>query len=222
MKILIVEDNKDILDFLKSSFMEEGFVVETASDGEKGSMLARERHFDLVILDLGLPKKNGLEVCREIRSAKKTVPILVLSIRAEIPDKVSLLNSGADDFMVKPFELEELVARVRALMRRPRDIVSERLSYGDLVIDSTHQTVVRGGREVLLTRKEFLLLEFFMRNGGKMVTRGMITEKIWDQRGDVLSSSIETHVLNLRRKLNAGNKKNLIVTLQSRGYKLVY
>jgi DNA-binding response OmpR family regulator len=222
MKVLIVEDNKEVAEYLKSRLTEEGFVVEVVFDGEKGSELARTKFFDLVVLDLGLPKKNGLVVLKEIRESKRVTPVLILSVRSEIPDRVSLLNSGADDFMVKPFSFEELMARVRALMRRPPVILSESLTYGDVVIDSTAQSVVRGGREIALTRKEFLLLEFFVRNAGKLVSRGMITEQLWEQKGGEFSNSIETHILNLRRKLNAGNKKNLIVTIPARGYKLVY
>jgi DNA-binding response OmpR family regulator len=156
MKVLIVEDNKEVAEYLKSRLTEEGFVVEVVFDGEKGSELARTKFFDLVVLDLGLPKKNGLVVLKEIRESKRVTPVLILSVRSEIPDRVSLLNSGADDFMVKPFSFEELMARVRALMRRPPVILSESLTYGDVVIDSTAQSVVRGGREIALTRKEFL------------------------------------------------------------------
>lgn len=221
MRILIIEDEQKIIDFLKPSLEAECFIVDAALDGEQGSFLARTNEYDIIILDLMLPKKDGIEVCKEIRAKEKTVPIIVLSVKSETASKVELLNAGADDYLIKPFSLEELLARMRALLRRPKQIESEVLQIDDLFLDTKKHQVKRGGKEVYLTRKEFILLEYLMKNQGIVLSRGMIMEHVWDMNADPFSNTIESHILSLRRKVdNVKEEKKLIHTVPGRGYKI--
>ncbi len=220
MRILIVEDEKDIRDFVAKSLRAESFAVDTAPDGEKGSFLARTNDYDLVILDNIMPKKSGLQVCQEIRADGKTVPILILSVKSETNTKVDLLNAGADDYLTKPFSLDELLARVRALLRRPKQIENEVLKIDDLVVDVNRQTVQRAGQDIYLTRKEFALLVYLLKNQGLVLSRGMIMEHVWDMTADPFSNTIESHILSLRRKIDSQGKKKLIHTVPGRGYKI--
>ena len=220
MRILIVEDEKEILDFLKSSLEAENFVVDITEDGEKGSFLARTNNYDLILLDNALPSKNGKQICKEIRDDGLTVPILMLSIISEVDMKVSLLNVGVDDYMTKPFSFKELLARVNALLRRPHKIEKEVYRIDDLVLDIGKGSVIRGEEKIHLTRKEFFLLEYLLKNKGKLMTRGMIMEHVWDMNADPFSNTIESHVTNLRKKIGGKNKKELIYTMSGRGYKI--
>lgn len=220
MRILLVEDSKEIINFLKPSLEAEHFAVDVAEDGEKGSFLGRTNDYDLIILDIILPKKSGLEVCREIREKGKTAPIIVLSVKSETVTKVELLNAGADDYLIKPFSLEELLARIRALLRRPKQIKGDILEIDDLILDTKRCSVKRGKKEIHLTRKEFMLLEYLLRNMGIVLSRGMIMEHVWDMNVDPFSNTIESHILSLRRKMDFPGKKKLIHTVSGRGYKL--
>ncbi len=220
MRILLVEDEKDIVQFLKPSLESECFVVDVATDGEQGSFLGPTNNYDLIILDNMLPKKNGREVCTEIREAGKTTPILVLSVVEETDQKVGLLNAGADDYMTKPFSLGELLARMHALLRRPKKIESQILQIADLTLDTRKHLVKRGGKEIYLTRKEFIFLEYLMKNPGVVLSRGMIMEHVWDMNADPFSNTIESHVLTLRKKIDTKGKKKLIRTVPGRGYKI--
>jgi two-component system, OmpR family, response regulator len=220
MRILIVEDDPEISNFLRSSLEAELFSVDIAADGEAGSYLARTNDYDLVILDYALPKKDGREVCSEIRQAAKSMPILMLTVRSELPDKVELLNMGVDDYLTKPFQFDELIARIRALLRRPKQIQSSILKVDDLEVDTTKFRVYRNGQEIQLTRKEFQLLEYLLKNQDNVVSRGMIMEHVWDRTGDLFSNTIETHILNLRKKIEIAGKKKLIHTVPGRGYRL--
>ena len=220
MRILLVEDSKEIINFLKPSLEAELFAVDVAEDGEKGSFLGRTNDYDLIILDIILPKKGGLEVCREIREKGKTAPIIVLSVKTETVTKIELLNAGADDYLIKPFSLEELLARIRALLRRPKQIEGDILELDDLTLDTKRCTVKRGKREAHLTRKEFMLLEYLLRNKGIVLSRGMIMEHVWDMNVDPFSNTIESHILSLRHKIDFSGKKKLIHTVSGRGYKL--
>ena len=220
MRILIVEDEKDILTFLKSSLESECYVVDTASDGEEGSFIARTNDYDLVLLDNMMPKKNGLKVCEEIRRDGKTVPILILSVKSETTTKVDLLNAGADDYLTKPFSLDELLARIKALLRRPKEMQDELFKVDDLMIDSNRHMVKRGDNEIHLARKEFMLLKYLMKNEGIVLSRSMIMEHVWDMTADPFSNTIESHILSLRRKIDFKDKKKLIHTISGRGYKL--
>lgn len=165
MRVLVVEDEKDIRSFLKTSLAAEHFAVDTAEDGEKGSYLARINDYDVIILDNVLPKKTGLEICKDIRRSGKAVPIIMLSVKYRTKTKVDLLNAGADDYLIKPFSLDELLARIRALLRRPKQIQSEVLQIDDLILDTKKQTVTRAGKEIELTRKEFLSFSILKKPG---------------------------------------------------------
>lgn len=221
MRILIIEDEKDIINFLKPSLEAECFVVDVAEDGEKGLFLAFTNDYDLIILDNTLPKKSGVEVCRDLRLHKKTLPIIVLSVLSEVNKKVELLNAGADDYLTKPFSLQELLARIRTVLRRPKRIENEVLCVGGLKLDQQRNLVKRDGVEINLTRKQFMLLEYLMRNAGIVVTRGMLMEHVWDMNADPFSNTIETHILSLRKKIKIkNNQPELIYTVPGRGYKV--
>jgi DNA-binding response OmpR family regulator len=220
MRILCVEDEKEISAFLKSNLEAECFSVDVAEDGEKGLFLAHTTNYDLIVLDNILPKKSGLEVCQEVRKKGKTMPILMLSVKSDTPTKVQLLNAGADDYLGKPFSLDELLARINALLRRPPSLENETLQVDDLVLDTKSCTVRRGRKEVYLTRKEFMLLKYLLRNTGTVLSRGMILEHVWDMDTDPFSNTIESHVASLRRKIDTAGKKKLIHTVPARGYRI--
>jgi len=220
MRILIIEDDKDIINFLKPRLKNEGFAVDIASDGENGSFLGRTNEYDLIILDYLLPKKDGFQVCQEIRERGKDIPILMISVKTDTPLKVTILNSGADDFIGKPYAFDELLARIRALLRRPKHIEAEVLKIDDLIIDTRRCTVRRCEKNIYLTRKEFALLECLIKNKGLVVSRGTILEHVWEKDADPFSNTLEAHILNLRRKIELPNKKKLIHTLSGRGYKI--
>jgi len=220
MRILLVEDDEQILTTLKLRLRSEGFSVDTEKDGIKGSFLARTNNYDVIILDYILPRKGGGKICQEIRNRGTTTPIIMISVESELPTRVELLNMGADDYIAKPFPFEELLARIRAVLRRPAQIKEEILTIDDLVLDSTRCLVERGGRKIKLTRKEFALLEYLLRHKGTVLSRGRLMEHVWDIHGDLFSNTIETHILNLRKKLGKGGGKKLIHTISGRGYKI--
>jgi DNA-binding response OmpR family regulator len=220
MKLLIVEDDIDLKESLKMSLEGESFTVDTAPDGEKGSYRARSNNYDVIILDAMLPKKDGLEMCKEVRESKCNTPILILTALSEMKDKLSLLNAGADDYMTKPFSFEELVARLHALSRRPGNIEEDSIKVGNLIIDTKKQKVVRGKKEIYLTRKEFSLIEYLAKNKNMVVSRGMIMEHVWNRDSDPFSNTIESHILNLRKKIDSGRKRKMIQNIPGRGYRL--
>jgi DNA-binding response OmpR family regulator len=219
MKILLIEDERHIYNFIKDSLKSAFFEVDIANDGEVGATLANDNYYDLIILDLGLPKKPGLEVLKEIRASGKSVPILVLSVKSEVTSKIELLDAGADDYLVKPFSLEELLARIRALLRRPEKVEGENLVVDDLLLDTKGCIVKLKEKEIYLTRKEFMLLEYLMRNKGLVLSRAMIMEHVWDMNADPFSNTIESHILSLRRKIENQDKQKFIITVPGRGYK---
>ncbi|USN54013.1 MAG: response regulator transcription factor [Candidatus Nomurabacteria bacterium] len=220
MKILLIEDNPEIREFLKPALEAEAFSVDIAENGNIGAKMSWDHTYDLIILDYMLPDKNGWEVCQEIRNRGNKVPILALSVVNDTEKKVEFLNSGADDYLTKPFSFNELLARIRALLRRPDTFVHNTLAVGDLEMDLIQQTVRCGGQEVYLTRKEFELLEYLMRNPDRPLSRGMIIEHVWDMAINTFSNTIETHIFNLRRKLNEKASRQIIETLPGRGYKI--
>lgn len=223
MNILVVEDTREIADSLKSSLKKEGFVVDMAFDGADGLYKASVNEYDLIVLDIGLPHKNGKEVCRELRSMGKDTPIIMLSVQGEVETKVDLLNIGADDFITKPFFFKELLARIRALLRRPRKIENTVIQIGDVIIDTDSRIVRRGEREIRLTLKEFLLLEYLVRNRGRVLPRMEILEHVWDLDADPFTNTIETHIMNIRKKVGGigGNREEgLIRTVPGVGYKM--
>ncbi|MDB5254016.1 MAG: two component transcriptional regulator, winged helix family [Parcubacteria group bacterium] len=218
MKLLIIEDDPQVSAFLKRSFEAESFAVDTADDGEKGSFHARTNEYDAIILDNMLPKKQGIDVCRDIRKANNPTPILMLSVKSDIPEKVILLEAGVDDYMTKPYSYDELSARIRSLLRRKPLIEVEIYTFGDLSIDLTKQKISLKGKDVYLTRKEFSLLELLVKNTGHIVSRGRIMEHVWDMNGNPFSRTIETHILNLRKKIETKTEK-YIHNIPGRGYK---
>jgi heavy metal response regulator len=218
MRILIVEDEKKVAGFIKKGLEEETYAVDAAHDGEEGLHLAKEGCYDLVILDLMLPKMDGLEVLSELRKGKKDVPILLLTAKDTVEDRVTGLNKGADDYLTKPFAFSELLARVRVLLRRGKAEVKTELQIADLSLNLVSHKVNRGGGEVELTGKEYSLLEYFMRNQGKVLTRTMIAEHVWDYNFDTFTNVIDVYVNHLRKKVDKGHSKKLLHTLRGVGY----
>ena len=218
MKVLIIEDDRPLAEMVKSSLTAENNTVEIAENGADGSFLARTFEYDAIVLDNSLPKKSGMIVCREIRDAGKTTPILFLTIDGDIETKIAAFENGADDYMHKPFALKELSARLKAVGRRPNIIKKTILKVHDLELDSEKHLVKRGDRHIHPTRKEFGLLEYFMTNIGVVVSRALLMEHVWTTDYNPFSNTVESHIRNLRRKLNAGNKPNLIANVPGRGY----
>ena len=222
MRMLIADDDVAIRESLQRIFEEERIVVDTANDGDEASYLGRVNDYDIAILDLIMPKKDGCAVCSDLRQQGRCFPILMLSVNATVEEKVRLLNIGADDYIAKPFSFREIAARVRALTRRPQKIEPDILEIGDLRLDTIQQKVSRGSREIYLTRKEFSLLEFLMRHRGQVVSRGLIMEHVWNAEVDPFSNTIEAHILNLRKKIRDTKRNRLIHTIAGRGYKVDY
>lgn len=221
MRILIIEDDDDFREIMKTNLQAESFVVDTADDGDSGSYVARTNHYNLIILDYLLPGKNGNQICKELRMLGIKTPILVMSVKTEVPDKILLLDSGADDYICKPFAFSELMARIRTLMRRPYETQQPTMVLDDLTIDTETKEVYRSGNAVYLTRKEYMLLECMTRKCGKIVTRAEIVEEVWDNEADPFSNTVEAHIRNLRKKLRKeGDDKGYIHTIPGRGYKV--
>ena len=222
MRVLVVENNPLSTDRLKAAFKAKCFAVDVARDGEQASYLARTNDYDIIILDLMLPKKSGLEVCKEIRKSGKTMPILVISGKSDTTSKVDLLNAGADDYMVKPLSVRELQARMRALLRRPEQIENEIITIDDLTLDVKKQLLTRGKKEIYLTCKEYALLEYLMTHQDTVLSRGIIMEHVWGMDADPFSNAIEAHIASLRRKIDSKRKNKLIHTYSGRGYKMSF
>lgn len=219
MKLLIIEDDSSIRNVLRMSLEASCFTVDTAEDGEVGSYMARTNEYNLIILDNMLPKKLGKKVCQEIREAGKTTPIILLSMKSEILEKVAVLDAGADDYMTKPFSFEELLARIRALTRRPRTLAEKVLKIKNIELNTDRNIVTKDGAEIELTKKEFTLLEYLLQNKERVVTRGQIMEHVWDINADPFSNTIESHIVNLRKKIGDHHKR-LIKNIPGRGYKI--
>ncbi len=221
MRILLVEDEQKMASFIERGLKEEGYAVDTAYDGAQGWEYAAANEYDLIILDLMLPKISGLAVCEKIRKAGKRTPILILTARDTVEDKIKGLDQGADDYLTKPFSFEELLARLRALMRRPRELHEEAvLKVGDLKMDLLERRVSVGDKEVTLSQKEFALLEYLMRRKGDVVTRSQIAEHVWDLHFDPMSNTIDVYINFLRKKIDSGSSKGRIETVRGVGYRL--
>lgn len=220
MRILVVEDERKIAEFLKKGLKAEGYAVDVAPDGEEGYALAGTQDYDLVILDLRLPKMDGLTLCRTLRAEKFAAPILMLTVRDSVKDKVIGLDSGADDYLTKPFDFEELLARVRALVRKRGAAETTRLQVEDLVMDLLSHTVQRASQDIPLSPREFALLEYLMRNAGVVVSRAMIAEHVWDVNFDSFTNVIDVSINHLRSKVDRDFPKKLIQTVRGRGYVL--
>jgi len=218
MRILLVEDDARVASFIRRGLREEHYTVDVARDGEQALFLAQTGEYDLMILDLLLPKRGGLDVLRTLRAERVTVPILILTAKDEPRDKVSGLEAGADDYLTKPFAFAELLARVRALLRRRGDLVHTTLRANDLELDAMRHRVIRGGRELLLTNREYALLEFLLRHTNHVVTRTMLAEHVWEHDFDPLSNVIDVHIARLRQKIDEGFSRKLLRTIRGRGY----
>lgn len=220
IRILVVEDEPQIADFVVRGLREEGFTVEHAADGNDGWHACRSAHWDLILLDWWLPGRDGLSLLRECREAGNTTPVLMLTARDAVSDRVRGLDCGADDYLCKPFAFAELLARVRALARRKMDGSSAVLTYGDVRVDLATHRVERAGKRIELTAKEQALLVLFLRHPGEILSRTKIYDQVWDDRYDGLSNTLEVHVMELRRKLEKHGPR-LIHTLRGRGYRYV-
>ncbi len=219
MKILIIEDEESIAKFIKSSLESQLYIVDLASDGEKGALMARTNKYDLIILDNLLPKKNGLDVVKEIR-LEKTTPIIMLTVYGDFECKAKAFKLGADDFLTKPFLLEELFLRIKALLKRPPLTTPTVIRIGSLNINFDKRIVRRKNRIISLTRKEYLILEFLIRHRGEIKSREEIIEGAWDINADPFSNSLDTHIVNLRKKISLPGEEQLIYTFTGRGYKI--
>ncbi len=220
MRILVIEDDREIAELLRRGLSEQHYSIDVAHDGQEGEYLALTNDYDLLILDLMLPKRSGQEVCDRLRKEGNQTPILMLTARDTIDDKIQGLDVGADDYMTKPFHFGELLARVRALIRRQSDQKVAELRVADLVIDTARRTVSRGGTPIRLTAKEFALLEYLVMNKDRVLTREMISEHVWDMNFDPQSNVIDSFVRFLRQKVDKGFDGQLIHTVRGVGYKL--
>jgi heavy metal response regulator len=220
MRLLIVEDDPNMARFLQKGLQEERYAVDVAKDGEEGLLLASVNPYDLIILDVMLPKIDGLAVCARLRAERKTTPILLLTALESVESKVDGLNTGADDYLTKPFAFAELVARAHALLRRGSGQQAGRLTVADLELDPVSHRVWRGGREIVLTNKEFALLEYLLRNVDQVLTRTAIVEHIWDIHYDSMTNIVDVHVRALRAKIDRDFSPALIHTVRGVGYVL--
>src|SRR5881397_2247456 len=219
MRILVVEDEKKVASFIKKGLQQEGYAVDMVNDGQEALVNAAAFDYDLLILDLMLPKLAGLEVLREIRSKKRNLPVLVLTAKGAVHDKVTALDAGADDYLIKPFAFAELSARIRALLRRGTQETA-RLRLADLEMDTSSRQVRRAGQPIDLKLKEYALLEFLLRNVHRPVTRTMIVEHVWDIHFDSISNVVDVHINSLRNKIDKGFQRPLIHTVRGVGYML--
>jgi heavy metal response regulator len=218
MRILVVEDEKKVSSFIKRGLEEEKYEVDVAYDGDEGIKLAIDRQYDAIILDWMLPKQDGLSVLKELRAQHKATPVLMLTAKDTVDDIVAGLDSGSDDYLTKPFAFAELLARVRALLRRSEMDRGAELRFGELRIDPVTHKVWRGDKEIDLTAKEYSLLEYFMRNPNQVLTRTMIADHVWDYTFDSFTNIIDVYVNYLRKKIDRDADKKLIHTVRGVGY----
>lgn len=220
MRILVAEDDTALASFVKKGLEAEHHAVDVSADGEQARALASELEFDIIILDLTLPHLDGVSILRFVRTRKPSVPILILTGRNRIEDRVQCLDLGADDYLMKPFSFSELSARIRALMRRSHIPAESVLTVGDLKLDRVERRVERAGKRIELTSKEFALLEYLMRNAGRRITRAMIIEHVWNLSFDTCTNVVDVYVNYLRRKVEEGYPHRLIHTVRGVGYEL--
>ena len=220
MRILIAEDDQRVAGFLKKGLNEEQYAVDVCYNGEEALFQAQVNEYDLIILDVMLPKMNGFAVCRQIRQEGTLTPILMLTARDQLEDKVKGLQEGADDYLTKPFAFEELLARIKALLRRTQDYKTKTLAVGQLELDPVARKVNRNGKVITLTGKEYALLEYLMRNKGRIITQSMIIDHVWDMNYDGLSNVVNVYINHLREKIDKGFEQKYIHTIRGVGYKI--
>jgi two-component system copper resistance phosphate regulon response regulator CusR len=220
MRILVVEDDAPLAHFVQKGLEEEDYAADTAGDGEQARAMALEFDYDLLVLDLNLPRLDGLSVLKAVREKKPNLPVLVLTGRSRVADRVETLDSGADDCLIKPFSFSELSARVRALLRRGRAPLESQFRIADLVLDRVERKVDRAGKRIELTSKEFALLEYLMKNAGRRVTRTMIIEHVWNLSFDTTTNVVDVYINYLRKKVDEGFSPRLIHTVRGVGYEL--
>ena len=221
MRILVAEDERKVASFIRQGLQEEGHAVEVAADGEAAlELLLEGPNYDLIVLDLMLPKRNGFEVLKTMRQRRIQTPVLVLTARDAVADKVAGLDLGADDYLTKPFAFDELLARVRALLRRSAGQHAPLLRLADLTLDPASRSVTRNGRRITLTSREYALLEYFLRNAGRVLTRPMIAQHVWGLAFDTESNLIDVYVGYLRRKIDGPGDRRLLHTIRGAGYTL--
>ena len=220
MRILLIEDERRLANVVKKGLTEEGFAVDMAFDGEEGQYLAQSEEYDLIILDITLPKVDGITICKELRKKNIKIPILMLTARATLEEKIIGLDSGADDYITKPFAYLELRSRIHALIRRSKQESSPILKIADLELDPIKHNLTRGGKAITLTPKEFSVLELLLRHKDEVVSRTMIIEHVWDYNFDSMSNVVDVFVAAIRRKVDKNAKVKLIHTLHGIGYKI--
>ncbi|MCB9112480.1 MAG: response regulator transcription factor [Anaerolineales bacterium] len=220
MRLLLVEDNQRLNESLQRNLVRDGYAVDAAFDGMEGEDLATVTQYDLIILDVMLPKKDGIQVCSDLRDNGVTTPILMLTARDALSDRVAGLDSGADDYLVKPFEMEELRARLRALLRRESTDKNSVLKIADLTLDPAAHTVERDGQSIELTSREFSLLEFLMRHPNRLITRQMAENSLWSYDANVASNVVDVYIRRLRRKVDDPFEVKLIETIRGSGYRI--
>jgi DNA-binding response OmpR family regulator len=221
MHILIIEDSEKLAKSLKTGLEQEGYAVDYILDGLEGEkrLELNHKYYDLLILDLTLPNRSGLEICKNIRNKNILLPIIMLTAKDTTEDKIFGLDTGADDYMIKPFSFEELLSRIRALSRRPKESLPVELSVNGVTLNTSTKKVHYNGKEILLTLKEFRLLEYLMAHAGQVITRDQIFEHLWDFAFDTFSRVVDVHINNLRTKLNKKNNEDIIETIRGLGYR---
>ena len=220
MRLLVIEDEQKVANFIKQGLEEEGYAVDHAADGASGLQMALAGLHDVIVLDVLLPRLDGLGVLQQLRQENVTTPVLLLTVRATIEDKVLGLDAGADDYLTKPFAFEEFVARVRALLRRRAETAPPILQVADLALDPARRVVSRGDQKIDLTPREFALLDYFMRNPGRVLTRTMIANRVWAYTFDAATNVIDVYVNYLRKKIDSGHDNKLLHTVRGVGYVL--
>ncbi|MCP4147706.1 MAG: response regulator transcription factor [bacterium] len=218
MRILVVEDDKRIAGFVQKGLKEEQHAVDAVYNGEDGEFWAEVNEYDLIILDVMLPKKNGIDVCHSLRKKKVNTPIIMLTARDTLEDKITGLDSGADDYLCKPFSFEELLARCRALLRRTQSFKTRTLNVADLELDPASRKVFRDGREITLSGKEYALLEYLLRNKGIVISETKIVEHVWDMNYDPMTNVVNVYIHHLRKKIDTGFKQKILHTVRNSGY----
>ena len=220
MRILVVDDDTRLCSIVRRGLLEEAYAVDVAYDGEDGEYMAEVNPYDLIVLDIMMPRKDGIQVCRELREKRINTPILMLTAKDAVEDRVRGLDAGADDYMVKPFAFNELLARIRALLRREAMTKSPEIAVGDLVLNTLTRQVRRGDRTIDLTTKEYVILEYFMRHPNAVVTRTTLEEHAWDYDFDSMSNLVDVYIRRLRRKLDDDDGESLLQTVRGAGYRL--